>query len=186
MKTSLWFSWMIFIIAIVALCVAIVRCEPIRADWASVLVGVLGSIVTALIGWQIYKSIELNNILKRVSKVEKSAKDVEYMLYATSEQICGSQYKDKPPHHELWHYMLALEYLNKATNSQYENIIKEIRRLACSTPFTILDKSRLISALYNTHRDDAHRLMDIFSEWPDEGSPDRPDFVPKWKRPKSH
>lgn len=182
MKTSVWFSWLILTVAIAALSVAIVRCEPIQADWASILVGTLGGIVTALIGWQIYKSIEINSILHRVKSAEQSAKDVELMLHATSEQICGSQYKDKSPHHELWHYMLALEYLNKATNAQYENLLREIRRLAVGSSFSILDKSRLISALYNTHREDAHQLMDIFSEWPDEGSPDRPDFIPRWKR----
>lgn len=184
MKTSLWFSWIIFITAITSLLVAVFRSEPISIEWGAFLVGVLGAIVTTLIGWQIYKSIEINSILRRVKSAEQSVKDVEYMLYATSEQISGAQYKGRSAHHELWHYMLALEYLNKATNAKYENLIKEIRRLACSAPFTILDKSRLISALYNTHREDAHRLMDIFSEWPDEGSPDRPDFIPKWKRHK--
>lgn len=184
MKTSVWFSWLIFAVAIAALSLAWLRSEPITADWASILVGSLGGITTALIGWQIYKSIEINTILRRIKNAEKSVKDIEYMLHATSEQICGSQYKDKSPHHELWHYMLALEHLNKATNAQYENLLREIKRLAVSSPFTILDKSRLISALYNTHREDAHRLMDIFSEWPDEGSPDRPNFIPQWKRPK--
>lgn len=67
---------------------------------------------------------------------------------------------------------------------KYENLLREISRLAVNSPFTIRDKSRLISALYNTHREDAHRLMNIFSEWPDEGSPDRPDFIPRWKKTK--
>ena len=123
MKTCVWFSWIILAVAIAALCLAWLRCEPIKADWDAILVGILGGIVTALIGWQIYKSIEINSILRRVKSAEKSVKDVEYMLHATSEQICGSQYKDKSPHHELWHYMLALEYLNKAANAQIRKFI---------------------------------------------------------------
>lgn len=70
MKTSVWFSWLIFIVAIAALCVAIVRCEPIKAEWASILVGFLGVIVTALVGWQVYNAIQNYKTLKRLDDLE--------------------------------------------------------------------------------------------------------------------
>lgn len=64
MKTSVWFSWLIFVIAIAALCVAIARCEPITADWISVDIGILAALATCLVGWQIYTLIDLRNAQK--------------------------------------------------------------------------------------------------------------------------
>lgn len=72
MKTSLWFSWLIFLVAAAALCFAGFRCEPIEADWAAVLVGILSALVTALIGWQIYTIIDLRKMQKEVKEIRVS------------------------------------------------------------------------------------------------------------------
>lgn len=64
MKTSIWFSWIIFIVAIIALCVATARCEPIQADWVSIDIGILAALATCLVGWQIYTLIDLRNTQK--------------------------------------------------------------------------------------------------------------------------
>ena len=72
MKTSLWFSWLTFVIAAAALCFAGFRCEPIEADWAAVLVGILSALVTALIGWQIYTIIDLRKMQKGVKEIRVS------------------------------------------------------------------------------------------------------------------
>lgn len=81
MKTSIWFSWIIFIVAIAALCLAWLRCKPIEAEWASILVGAIGSIAGAVIGWQIYNAIEMRNIINRISDLEndftKSNQDLQ-------------------------------------------------------------------------------------------------------------
>ena len=81
MKTCVWFSWIIFIVAIAALCLAWLRCKPIEAEWASILVGAIGSIAGSVIGWQIYNAIEMRNIINRISDLEngftKSNQDLQ-------------------------------------------------------------------------------------------------------------
>ena len=48
-------------------------CSGMKFDSGSagVIVSALGVLVTALVGWQIYKSIEINSMLKNISKLEK-------------------------------------------------------------------------------------------------------------------
>lgn len=48
--------------AIAALCVAIVRCEPIKADWVSIDIGVLAALATCLVGWQVYTLIDMRTL----------------------------------------------------------------------------------------------------------------------------
>lgn len=71
MKTSLWFSWVIFIIAAGALCLAYVRCEPVKVEWASILVTILGVLVATLIGLQVYNAVEMRNVFNKVDKIKK-------------------------------------------------------------------------------------------------------------------
>jgi hypothetical protein len=47
------------VLSIVAILIAWVRCEPITADWMSILVSVLAILVTTLIGWNIRNIIDL-------------------------------------------------------------------------------------------------------------------------------
>lgn len=68
MKTRLWFSWLTFLIAIVALCLTIARCEPITIDWATILVGILAILVTTLIGWQIFQVVNINRVILTIKR----------------------------------------------------------------------------------------------------------------------
>lgn len=70
MKTSIWFSWVIFAVAIAALCVAIVRCEPIKADWVSIDIGVLAALATCLVGWQVYTLIDMRTLRRDFNRLK--------------------------------------------------------------------------------------------------------------------
>lgn len=70
MKTSIWFSWLIFIVAIIALCVAIARCEPIQADWISIDIGVLAALATCLVGWQVYTLIDMRTLRRDFNQLK--------------------------------------------------------------------------------------------------------------------
>lgn len=108
MKTSVWFSWVIFAVAIAALCVAIVRCEPIKADWVSIDIGILATLATCLVGWQIYALINVNAIYKRLQSTEKE-------LNKTSEAIFKELYKQSSTSSMLhvWNIAQTLESVNE-------------------------------------------------------------------------
>lgn len=71
MKTSIWFSWIILAVALAALCLALVRCEPIEANWAGILVTAIGSIAGIVIGWQVFNAIENSKTLNRIDKLQQ-------------------------------------------------------------------------------------------------------------------
>lgn len=75
------------LISIVALCIAIVRCEPIEANWYAILITVLGLLVTILIGWQIAHYLiaqeEIKSLRKRTADlVDKSERLEKYLSKA--------------------------------------------------------------------------------------------------------
>lgn len=66
---------LIFIISIVALLISIVailisyrQISPLRFDYIEILVGALSLLVTALVGWNIYASIDIKEMRKQIAK----------------------------------------------------------------------------------------------------------------------
>lgn len=95
MKTSLWFSWLILLIAAAALCLSWFRCEPIEADWAAILVGVLAILVTALIGWQVYNVVDLKTTRYKLDGAIKASTDLNaelnnFKIYVDAEAYCNN------------------------------------------------------------------------------------------------
>lgn len=76
------------VLSISALCVSLLRCEPITAEWMGVLVGILSFAVTILLGWQIYTLMDIRKIQKEVKdnkaevglKAERSLAETHYAL----------------------------------------------------------------------------------------------------------
>lgn len=95
MKTSIWFSWLIFLVAIAALCFAIARCEPIKADWVSIDIGILAALATCLVGWQIYTLIDLRNAQKSFSDMKNGLEKEIFLrvadLYNDFASVYGGQ-----------------------------------------------------------------------------------------------
>lgn len=103
MKTSVWFSWVIFAVAIVALCVAIVRCEPIKADWVSIDIGILAALATCLVGWQIYSLIELNDIRKNYKRIKIKFLDLKQNLDSNSRILNAESTMLHGAHYITWY-----------------------------------------------------------------------------------
>ena len=62
-KTIIVLSSVAIILSIASICIAIVRCEPIEANWMAILVGILSLLTASLIGWQIIRAYELITLL---------------------------------------------------------------------------------------------------------------------------
>ena len=91
------------ILSFAALCISIIRCEPIELDWLGVLVGVLSLLVTVLLGYNIYTAIDLKRDWKEYReemnykiedsvetlKVENAREQIKFfrMLLATNYAI---------------------------------------------------------------------------------------------------
>jgi hypothetical protein len=59
------------IVSIIAIGIAIIRCEPITVNWMAILVGVFSMLVTVLIGWNIYSVIDLKKYKREYNKLSK-------------------------------------------------------------------------------------------------------------------
>ena len=66
-NSGILLEWMAIVISIVALSVALFRCEPITHEWMGVLVGVLAVLVTVLVGWNIYTFIDISKRAKELA-----------------------------------------------------------------------------------------------------------------------
>lgn len=60
------------LISITSLCFSFFRCEPMEADWIGILVGILCSLVTVLIGWQIYSIIDFKERAKELIQIKEN------------------------------------------------------------------------------------------------------------------
>lgn len=78
-------SWIALLLSISAILLFILRCDPIEAEWMSILVGILSLLVTFLVGWQIYKTIEVSQFVANYSKIvdnkiEDVSRDFNHIL----------------------------------------------------------------------------------------------------------
>lgn len=53
-STTIIISIATMLVSVAALCISLLRCEPITMDWMGVLVVVLSFLVTLVLGWNIY------------------------------------------------------------------------------------------------------------------------------------
>lgn len=98
------------LLSIAALCVSLVRCEPMTADWMGILVGVLSFLVTILLGWQIYALFDIREIQKEVRK-------------SKAEMTLEAHKRLGEAHYALWAF-----YLNSIENREHD---KELLLYAC-------------------------------------------------------
>lgn len=77
-------------IALIASITALLRCDPMEADWMSVLIGILAILVTALIGLQIYNVIYLEKRVKKVvdEKLKEGFSEFEVLV---NQVICAAK-----------------------------------------------------------------------------------------------
>ena len=70
---SIWISIIAIIVSIASICVSNPNKQELGFDYQGIIVGVLSVLVTALIGWQIYNSIEIN---RKVDGTEDMARRI--------------------------------------------------------------------------------------------------------------
>lgn len=106
-STTIIISIATMLVSVAALCISLLRCEPMTADWMGVLVGVLSLLVTFLLGWQIYTIFNIKEIQKEVKSKERE-------IYLRSEINLAES------HMALWaFYMTNMTEGDIAENSHY-------------------------------------------------------------------
>lgn len=144
-------------------------------SYFSMIVSALTILVTVLLGWQIYKSVEFNRAIRKINATQRKLTDLEHIMRGGVEFAIGFPTIDSNPRHTLTQCMVALEHLNRATTADYDNIIRAMLLISTHEPFGIINKPRLLAALYNSHRPEADALIRTFNSWPDAPMPNNPD-----------
>ena len=85
-------SWITLVISLTALCLCSFRCEPIKADWMAILVGILALLVTLLIGWQITRTLDIERRMRRFdnivdARVSAISGDLVNLILANQQRI---------------------------------------------------------------------------------------------------
>lgn len=133
-------------------------------SYFSMIVTVLAILVTVLLGWQIWKSVEFDKAIKRTN-------DFEYIANGYLEFSIGMSFIDTHPDRALRQCVFALERLNQASKADYDNIFMVLETLADSNPKWPLlksDKARLVRAIKNSGQYNAEELIKKFENWPTE------------------
>lgn len=74
---SIWISIVSLLLSVIAVCVAVWRSPELSFDYQGVLVGVLSLLVTILVGFQIYNSIDVNRKMAEIEKVSRDTARIE-------------------------------------------------------------------------------------------------------------
>lgn len=75
---SIWIiSITSLLLSVIAVCVAVWRSPELSFDYQGVLVGVLSLLVTILVGFQIYNSIDVNRKMAEIEKVSRDTARIE-------------------------------------------------------------------------------------------------------------
>lgn len=158
-----WVGFLTFLVALLGIGYLNLYCcnMEFNSNSAGVIISALGVLVTLLVGWQIYKSIEYGLLVRRMDDMEHIAEG--YMQFAVGmTRLAGN------PEDTLLHCIIALEHLNAATHAKYQTIF-DVLEVLSELPINTLkesDKRRLLSALRKTNEPHAEELADKFKNWP--------------------
>ena len=91
-KTITVLSSVAIILSIASICIAIVRCKPIEANWMAILVGILSLLTASLIGWQIIRAYELEQTVRRIDGIVNDralvvAHDINHIITAFENRL---------------------------------------------------------------------------------------------------
>lgn len=90
-------SLIAIVLSIVAICVTYPRSEDSGLDYIGIIVGILGVLVTVLVGWQLYNALNLKELVNQTEKAKADAieakNQAEQMLRDT--QVSTTQLSSK-------------------------------------------------------------------------------------------
>lgn len=69
---AIWISSASLLVSIAALCIAAYRTPNLTFDYQGVLVGILSALVTVLIGWNIYSTLDLKREMQMVEQTKQT------------------------------------------------------------------------------------------------------------------
>ena len=123
-KVNVFLSAIATIISIAAVCFVLLRCEPFEADWMAILVGILSLLTTSLIGWQIYRTIELNRTIRRFDRIVNDralvvSHDINHIITAFGHRMSSRRPVVQPESQEksIMYLMMGLEEVLKIETS---------------------------------------------------------------------
>lgn len=133
-KIVIVISTVSLIVSAAAICLVLMRCEPIEAEWAAIEVTVLSVLVTLLLGWQIWSVVgfekRVNNINERIDKqVVKIASDFNHITTASEYKWNAADILCDPtdPANSVKWWIKALEEASKTeTDGINEAVIDNI------------------------------------------------------------
>lgn len=99
-KISIYFSITAILISIIAICIAAYRTPQLGFDYIGLLVGILATLVTALIGWQIFTTIgvekKVDNMVKKLnnmnSHLEEEKEKIEIKLRGEEKERISNEH----------------------------------------------------------------------------------------------
>lgn len=90
-------SFIAIVLSIVAICVSYPRSEDSGLDYIGIIVGILGTLVAILVGWQLYNALNLKELVNQTEKAKADAigakNQAEQMLRDT--QVSTTQLSSK-------------------------------------------------------------------------------------------
>lgn len=127
---------------------------------AGLIVSALGIMVTLLIGWQIYKSIQFDEAIKRTD-------DLHHIANAYLEFAIGMTELREHPERTFRQCVVALERLNNAREAEYENIFMAMEAIAEEPSFMLSaeEKNRALSALRLSKQEGTEDLIKKIKKW---------------------
>ena len=139
------------IISIIAICMVLLRIEPINWDAAGVMVGVLGILVTVLIGWQIFYLFDIKDNENRLRKyrddIERNTNNNFLQLYST---MHGRSRKSGTPVEYISDALFLIHYLIEVNNISHANSVMDvlIQEIPEKLSVTSFEKSQMAFAFY--------------------------------------
>lgn len=123
-KLSLILSSIAIVISIITICLALPRRE-MSIDYLSLITGILGVLVTVLIGWNIYMIIDFRQEkenLKQYFEEQKTVRSVDNELLATyKNQLSNAALLEKSIHVQYWCLQKKINYASSSFYSIFPN-----------------------------------------------------------------
>jgi hypothetical protein len=178
-KTIIVLSSVAIILSIASICIAIVRCEPIEANWMAILVGILSLLTASLIGWQIIRAYGLERTIRRIDNIVNDrtlvvAQDINRIITAFEHRMSSRRPVIQPESQEksLEFLIMALEEVQKietpnANRKSIDKIMADILELSelykDSPKLSKVEQERYLSVVKRVEHKDTITVINYIS-----------------------
>lgn len=85
--TQIALSLIAIVLSIVAICVTYPRSQDSSLDYIGIIIGILGVLVTVLVGWQLYNALNLKELVAQTKKAKEDAIEAKETALSKVETI---------------------------------------------------------------------------------------------------